>query len=142
MEIMGVNYQQFCIIGISIPYKDLQVTTSEAIYEEQNRYDPKTGKVVGAENVLVKEREWHVEFNGKKYDDYYDIERDYKDMFSYMDYDCETFYLGLKIETEDFGRADLINESFTPREISDMCLKVHGKLRNYEIGIHFIGYAG
>ena len=55
---MGIDYYQQAIVGIRFSSLAFRRIINAPIWETQNRYDTKTGKVSGTEQVLVKEAEY------------------------------------------------------------------------------------
>jgi hypothetical protein len=138
---MGINYDQCAIIGIELSINDLKVVDKEAVYENQNRYDTRTGKVSKIEKVLVQKEEYHYEFNSKSYDDFYSIENDYEDLESF--YDDDYIYLGLKIgDGKDFGRVDMLEGSLSLEEISEHFKEMKEMFPDMEIKLYFVSKAG
>jgi hypothetical protein len=135
---MGVNYRQSCIIGLELGFEDLKVVTSPAVYEMQNRYNTKTGKIEKQEKVLVKSEEWHIEFQGKAYKDYYDIGRDLPKWISVVeDYGRDCLYIGISLGAKDFGRVDLIECSLSLEDINSQFEKVQKLFPDKKIEMHF-----
>jgi hypothetical protein len=136
---MGVNYTQHCIIGIKLNLKDLEVVTSPAIYELQNRYDVKTGKINKTENVLVKQKEYHYEFEGKIYKEYYAWEIVEQSGFDgYTDeYRSRTIFLGFKIKAQGHGNVDLIKEELTLDTIKEKFELMQKRFPNHPIKMYF-----
>jgi hypothetical protein len=146
---MGVNYQQKCMVGIEIPLSDITVVVAEATYEDQNRYNPKTGKITGTERVLVRESELKYVFMGKESDDWYSMIEDLAkelDLDSYIqngDYDGEEYFcIGTFVgDEDDMGRVDLLTGSV---EISYL-VKLMTELKDIlpgDISLHFLSSAG
>jgi len=138
---MSINYTQVCIIGIKLSLQDLEVVTSPAVYELQNRYDVKTGKIKKTENVLVKQKEYHYEFEGKIYKEYWEIIADFFDQQSgfeggYVDED-RTVFLGFKIKAKYQGGADLIQEELSLDTIKEKFELMQKRFTNYPIKMYF-----
>lgn len=140
---MGVNYRQYCVIGIKIPIEDIKVVTSPAVYEEQNRYDSKTGKVKGTERVLVKHEQSHYKWDGKVYEEYDDL-RYIKYDGSIKTYDTDKhIYFGYFIDAnEDCGKADLIDDKLTLEFIQEQFDLVGKRFPGYPVKMYFVSYAG
>jgi hypothetical protein len=146
---MGVNFQQKCIVGIEVPLSDITVVVAEATYEDQNRYNPKTGKITGTERVLVRESELKYVFMGRE-SDYWQgmIENlaDELDLDSYIqegNSDDEAYFcIGKFVGDErDMGRVDLLEGSV---EISYL-VKLMSELKDIlpgNISLHFLSSAG
>lgn len=140
---MGVNYRQYCVIGIKISIEDIKVVTSPAVYEEQNRYDSKTGKVKGTVRVLVKHEQSHYKWDGKVYEEYDDLR--------YIKYDgsIKTYgtdkhiYFGYFIDAnEDCGNVDLIEDELTLEFIQEQFDLVSKRFPDYPVKMYFVSYAG
>lgn len=142
---MGIDYRQYCIIGIKVPIDDLKVVTSSAVYEEQNRYDPKTGKVKGTERVLVKDEESHYKWDGKVYEEYDDlcqIEFD-KSIGTGTYFIDNHIYFGYLVDAdEDCGRVDLIEEELTLEFIQEQFDLVGKRFPDYPVKMYFVSYVG
>lgn len=140
---MGINYQQYVIIGISVDLEDLKVIDKPAVYESQNRYNPKTGAVSHTEQVLVSEEESHIEFMGKSYEDYYDIAKYFRGLTQYIDHDEKIMYLGFEpFETTDYGRADLINSELDILEFQEFVNNAQKIFPDHLIKMYFIAEVG
>lgn len=140
---MGVDYHQYCMIGIKIPVEDLKVVTSPAVYEDQNRYDSKTGKVKGTERVLVKDEEYHYEWDGKVYEEPYDLgEIEYDDPVETYHLD-DYLYFGYMIdEDEDYGRVNLLEGELTLELIQERFDLISKKFPDYPVKMYFMSRVG
>ena len=109
---MGVNYTQRRMLGISVYLDDLKTIDSEAVYELQSRYNPKTGKKISEEKVLVKNEVFHYEFMGVRAEDMYDLCQDLEaklDLRADQDDDAGLLYIGIPFgQLKDYGRVDLL----------------------------------
>lgn len=142
---MGVHYFQYCFIGIKVPIDDLLVVTSPAVYEEQNRYDPKTGKVKGTERVLVKEEESHYEWDGKVYEEYDDLRQIEPDKSIGIDVRLidDHLYFGYSVDAdEDCGNVDLIEDELTLEFIQEQFDLVSKRFPDYPVKMYFLYNAG
>ena len=141
---MGINYTQYAMIGIEIDVDSLLVIDSPAVYEEQKRYDTRTGKVIKTEKVLVKEEESHYEFNGEKYYDLWEIESKYSKEKGLKAMVIEhTLYIGYPLgEKTDYGRADLLNKSISYSDLVDVFEKAKTRFSNMEVSLHLIASVG
>jgi hypothetical protein len=144
---MGVNYQQKCMVGIEIPLSDITIVVSEAVYEDQNRYNPKTGKITGTEKVLVKEEELKYVFMGKESTDWYSMIENLADELGIDSYIQDTddgygyFCLGTFIGDEhDMGRADLLEGSVPISHLVKLMTELKETLG--DVQLHFLSSAG
>ena len=146
---MSVNYDQKCMVGIEVALSDITVVVAEAVYEDQNRYDPKTGKITGTERVLVKQTKLKYAFMGEESNNWYCMIKNLAvelDLDSYIqegDSDGEAyFYIGTFVgDEQDMGRADLLTGSV---EISYL-VKLMTELKDIlpgDISLHFLSSAG
>ena len=144
---MSVNYDQYCIVGVCLDASDCKKITSEAIYEHQPRYNPKTGKETHKEKVLVKQEEYvYREFGcedeefdrlmvkiANKYDLNYLVEYGNNE---------EHGYIG-KCPVENSGdyNVSLIDDSATIQYINEIYVEVKDKL-NCEPELHMFSQVG
>ena len=146
---MGVNYCQKCMVGIEVALSDITHVVSEAVYEDQNRYNPKTGKITGTERVLVKEEELKYVFMGKESTDWYSMIENLADELgidSYIqDGECEEdayFCIGTFVgDEQDMGRADLLTGSVEISYLVKLMTELKDKLPG-DISLHFLSSAG
>ena len=145
---MGVNFRQKCMVGIEVPLSDITVVVAEATYEDQNRYNPKTGKITGTERVLVRESELKYVFMGKEYDDYHSLIGDLVDeleLDSYIEDEDDGngyFYIGTFIGDErDMGRVDLLEGSVEISYLVKLMTELKDKLPG-DISLHFLSSVG
>lgn len=114
---MGIDYDQYCILGWKFDRNDIERQISPAEYQKQDRFDTKTGKVTHQENVLVKAREYVLEVAGVQDEYIYDLAEAVAEKFGLnyaVDSDSDSFCLGIKLgENPDFGysRVDLLDGS-------------------------------
>lgn len=145
---MGVNYRQKCMVGIEVALSDITVVVSEAVYEDQNRYNPKTGKITGAEIVLVKEEELKYVFMGEESDDWCCMIENIAEELgidSYIQegddgdaYFCIGTFVG---DEQDMGRADLLTGSVEISYLVKLMTELKDKLPG-DISLHFLSSAG
>ena len=145
---MGVNYRQKCMVGIEVALSDITVVVSEAVYEDQNRYNPKTGKITGTERVLVKEEELKYVFMGEESDDWYCMIENIAEELgidSYIQegddgdaYFCIGTFVG---DEQDMGRADLLTGSVEISYLVKLMTELKDKLPG-DISLHFLSSAG
>ena len=146
---MGVNFQQKCMVGIEVPLSDITVMVAEATYEDQNRYNPKTGKITGTERVLVRESELKYVFMGEESDDWCCMIENIAaglDLDSYVqedDSDGEAYFcIGTFIGNErDMGRVDLLEGSVEISYLVKLMTELKDKLPG-DISLHFLSSAG
>jgi hypothetical protein len=146
---MGVNYQQKCMVGIEVPLSDITVMVAEATYEDQNRYNPKTGKITGTERVLVRESELKYVFMGKESKYWQGMIEDLAEelgLDSYIQegnfYGWESFCIGTFIGDErDMGRVDLLEGSVEISYLVKLMTELKDKLPG-DISLHFLSSAG
>jgi len=117
-----VDALRYCIIGIKIPVEDLKVVTSPAVYEEQNRYDSKTGKV---------------------YEEPYDLgEIEYDDPVETYHLD-DYLYFGYMIDAdEDYGRVNLLEGELTLEFIQERFDLISKKFPDYPVKMYFMSLVG
>lgn len=146
---MGVNYSQTCILGWVFDSDDVEREVSPAKYEQQARYDTKTGEVSHYDNVLVKARDYALELAGEKADCIWELSEAVAKKFGLQcATDEDTFYIGIKLgEQTDYGRADLLDDTVC---LDDLALSIN-RLRELqgdiagddtEIALHFIASVG
>ena len=145
---MGVNYRQKCMVGIEVALSDITVVVSEAVYEDQNRYNPKTGKITGTEIVLVKEEELKYVFMGEESDDWCCMIENIAEELgidSYIQegddgdaYFCIGTFVG---DEQDMGRADLLTGSVEISYLVKLMTELKDKLPG-DISLHFLSSAG
>jgi hypothetical protein len=148
---MGVNYNQTCILGWAFERNDVEREVRPAEYEQQARYNTKTGEVSHYDNVLVKARDYVLELAGEKADCLWELSEAVASKFDLqcaMDHDEDTFYIGIKLgEKTNYGRADLLNGTVC---MVDLAPGIN-RLRELQeeiagddpaIALHFIGSVG
>jgi len=146
---MGVNFQQKCMVGVEVPLSDITVMVAEATYEDQNRYNPKTGKITGTERVLVRESELKYVFMGKESKYWQGMIEDLAEelgLDSYIqegNFDrWESFCIGTFIGDErDMGRVDLLEGSVEISYLVKLMTELKDKLPG-DISLHFLSSAG
>lgn len=145
---MGVNYDQKCMIGLRVDIDDIKVVISEAVYEDQNRYDSRTGKVTHVEKVLVEEERSRYEFMGEAHGEWevlgYNVARKLKlqcyTEYGYYDQDkffCIGEFIG---ESDDCGNVDLLSGELSLSEISEIFERVGNILG--PVSLHFLNSVG
>lgn len=146
---MGVNFQQKCMVGIEIPLSEIRHLVIKATYEDQNRYDPRTGKILKTEKVLVKHPEFKYVFMGEESDDWCCMIENIAaelDLDSYVqedDSDGEAYFcIGTFIGDErDMGRVDLLEGSVEISYLVKLMTELKDKLPG-DISLHFLSSAG
>lgn len=146
---MGVNYDQKCMVGIEIPLSDITVVVSEAVYEDQNRYDPRTGKILKTEKVLVKDAKLKYVFMGRESDNGYNLaediarELDLDCFIEYGHYDQDKYFcLGKDIGCpDDMGNICLLTGSVEINYLVKLAEELKSKLPG-DISLHFLSSAG
>lgn len=139
---MGIDYTQYCLVGVRVNIQDINVVVKEAVYEDQNRYDTKTGKITHVEKVLVKSQVSKFVFNNKEYENIYNIENDYKNMTFLYNYDESAFYLGIPVkEPNSYGSFHSLTGFFLKEEILELFEEASKKL-NRPVQMHFISSVG
>lgn len=136
---MGVTYEQRCILGICIDSDDCRTIKSEAVYEMQNRYDVKTGKVKGQEKVLIKEAEEEYTFGAVSEIDFWALYEElcevYDDLDVRLNDDC--IYIGRDIgDHEDTYGPSLLSGSVSLQKLADIAKD----LPFDDVQLHFIDY--
>jgi hypothetical protein len=144
---MGVNYDQKCMVGIEVDLSDITYVVSEAVYEDQNRYDPRTGKILKTEKVLVKAAELEYVFMGKESDDWYCM---IENIAEELGLDCyvprsddeQYFYIGTFVgEEQDMGNVDMLTGSVEISYLVKLAEELKSKLSG-NISLHFLSSAG
>lgn len=139
---MGVDYTQYCLVGVRVNVQDINVIVEEAVYEYQNRYDTKTGKITHVEKVLVKSQVSKFVFNDKEYKSISNIEYDYEDMIFVYNYDENAFYLGIPVtDPSYYGPFHFLEGFFLKEEILELFEEASKKL-NGPVQMHFISSIG
>lgn len=145
---MGVNFHQKCMVGIEVALSDITVVVSEAVYEDQNRYNPKTGKITGTERVLVKEEELKYVFMGEESDDWYCMIENIAEELGIDSYiqegdDVDAYFcIGTFVgDEQDMGRADLLTGSVEISYLVKLMTELKDKLPG-DISLHFLSSAG
>lgn len=144
---MGVNYDQKCMVGIEVALSDITVVVSEAVYEGQNRYNPKTGEITGTEKVLVKKAELKYVFMGEESDDWYCM---IENIAEELGLDCyvprsddeQYFYIGRFVgDEEDMGNVEMLTGSVEISYLVKLMTELKDKLPG-DISLHFLSNVG
>lgn len=143
---MSVNYSQTCIIGVAIPTERLRHVLVPAKYDNQPRYDTKTGAVTHYEKVLIQREEYIYRLFSKDYEYLYEIEEGMRSKFDLdtgFNSEETMIYIGKSVgKSEDLGRVDLLSGEISFEELNTIKDEVSSKIPDYEIKIHFIPYCG
>jgi len=147
---MGVNYTQSCIIGIELDYDQVKEVISPAKYEEQNRYNSRTGEVVRTESVLVKHEESVFKGFGVENECFYEFAEELAAKYEldaaviYADYETRG-YLGKRLgDSRDFGRIGFLDGNVSVTEIIKVRTEIAQKLdiKTEDVKIHFTSDVG
>lgn len=139
---MSTNYEQKCMVGIKFSVEKITHVVSEAIYEDQIRYDSRTGKVTGTEKVLVKRAELKYVFHGEG-DDWRTLAESFADELG-LDFFAEDdyFYIGEFVGDEyGMGNIDLLTGSFAISDIVGLFAKVKAHIMG-DVKLHFLTSVG
>ena len=145
---MGVNYTQRCILGFLIEADDIEETLEPAIYDEQPRYDTKTGKQTHTERVLVKERVKIFKWADLENEYLYDLGENIADKYDIsfvVDQHCEFLYIGLDVaDSYEYGRVDLLEDTVSLESLQGGVEELQEKFPNCkdEISLHFVSNVG
>ena len=147
---MGVNYRQYCMLGIKVTEDECLKVISPAIYADEPRFDTKTGKQVSTEKVLREEADeiykWRdfesYYFGGLSFqinNEYINTEIDAVEACGYG-----SLYIGVHISsTMDCGRVELLEGEVSLEEIEDYTQDlIQNGFGRKEIGLHFFGSVG
>lgn len=146
---MGINYEQKCMLGFIIEEEKIGKEISPAVIEEQPRYDPKTGKIEKYEKIIVKYAEYSYEFLGYVCEDFYDLYEELVEHFENLPelniqveiiYDGKQQFISIGrnlIETNDYGRASLIDGILTIEELLEHQKQLKEIFPDQEIALHF-----
>ena len=144
---MGVDYDQKCMVGIEVDLSDITVVVSDAVYEDQNRYDPRTGKILKTEKMLVKAAKLEYVFMGKESDDWYCM---IENIAEELGLDCyvprsddeQYFYIGTFVgEEQDMGNVDMLTGSVEINYLVKLAEDLKSKLSG-NISLHFLSSVG
>lgn len=145
---MGIDYDQKCMVGFYVLVPDIKQVISEAIYENQNRYNTKTGKLIRTEKVLVKEADIKYVFMGKKEEDWTVLMEDLADELGLdcfvEDYDYSTggFCIGTFIgDKNSMGHVDFLTGEVDIAHIVSLQEKIQSKC-GQKVSLHFLSQVG
>lgn len=123
-EYMGVNYDCNVVCGIRLDREELKVILSPAVYEDQPRYDTRTGKVIKTEKVLVKQEKHIYKFGEFEDEDFYDLTNNIavsKGLDMFYGQDHEYTVVGQELfEQKDCGKLSAPEGECSEGEISDI----------------------
>jgi len=152
---MGTNYNQYCIVGIKLHADDIRHVVSPDEFEEQPRYDTKTGKVSHLEKVLVKKESVIMKYRDFQidYDSIFEFGEElvlhYKESLPELTYvsdqDNDYVVIGLfLLSSESYGRVELLEGSSSISEIQELATQVANALNVpiEDIGLHHCYYIG
>lgn len=144
---MGVNFNCYVFYGLSLEAEDFKELISPAVYEDQPRYDTRTGQVVKTERVLVKEEQAVYKMAGLEDVKFYSlvgrIARKFDlDIVENMD---GVYFVGYNVfETEGYEQNDLADGTCdldTLKKYHADMLEKFPDLEEY-IGLHAIPVVG
>ena len=146
---MGISYVQKSILGVKINKEDIRTVLSDAVYEEQSRYDSKTGQETHKEKVLVKGKEEIYEFMGVKNSYFYELDYDLEKAFPDLDVlttggynDEECIYIGksLNMNSNDYT-FDGMDGEITIKKLMELEKEV-SIILGQEVKLYFWTYCG
>ncbi len=141
---MGWTASQRCIVGISADIEELKVVDTEAIFEEQNRYDTRTGKILKTDTVLVKDEEYHYEWLGCKGQSISSLIANAEKAFKVESFEGEeTIYLGFSLgDNVNCGRIDLLQGYVSIEEVNATVKTLQEMFPKEDVGIYFMYSSG
>lgn len=129
---MGLDIHQHAIVGVKLSIKDIKKVISPAIYEDQPRYDTKTGELKRHERVLVKE-EKSVYVVGP-----YEFEKPWSINFNDLDVEYleDDIYIGLKAlgEDERDTNTEFLSGSISLMKLESVMVEVKNKF--FHLGLN------
>ena len=138
---MGVNYYQYGIVGFTTTQGDCKKVISPAQYKEEDRYDTKTGNKTHTENILVKHEESIYKLEGEEFTDFWDI-LDSNNFDTIYDNQGDVLFVGKALYTEDYGKVNLLEGSYSLQDLKNMFEEVQEQFPNRIIGLHFTNHIG
>lgn len=138
---MGVSYSVYLVYGFELKEKDCKIIIEPAVFEDQNRYDFKTGVVSHKETILVKQEKFkyvfgNIEQEGPGWYEFLETVSNKLKLKAYDDNRTGTAVVGkLILENKDWGRFDAPKGSISLNAMSNLHTEVLGKLalNNIEI---------
>lgn len=133
---MGVEYYQYCIVGLSFSEDEVKTILQPKETELQNRYDTRTGKVIKQERVVIKEEISEYNLAGYKstcpYDLANQIDRDDEHLSCWFIDDV--FYIGIQLTAANpHGRVELLEDVISLKEIMEKFDKANEFLVNPQL---------
>jgi hypothetical protein len=134
---MGIDYTQHCVYGLAIHKDEVEAVVSPAVYEQQNRYNPKTGQVSHTEKTLVKESEEKYSVLGVAAESFYELsdglQAAFPDLQITYSYDEDIIYVGYNVaDKEDGGRVTLLEGSIDIESLMDLHKQLAQKLQKLQ----------
>lgn len=144
---MSWDAKQYALIGIWAEVDDLKIVDVDAIFEDQNQYDIRTGKITGVKSVMVKDEECHYAFlgcEGEYLDNLIDaLEIKYKMRVIQIE---DLVYIGDLIGgRHSYGNVDMLEDAIDFDELIEVRDVVRAKCPDIPfnmIQIHFFSHAG
>lgn len=142
---MGTNYEQQCIVGFMLGDDEAKHILSPAVYEEQARYNTRTGKQTHTEKVLVKEEDYVYRFGDCEGYDLYDLGNTIanKHNVDFFHDDDGYLFIGKFVgETNDYGRVDLLEDTVSFSLLQSLREDVQDIFKDQCIELHFVTSVG
>jgi hypothetical protein len=145
---MGIKVKQKAILGIKLTHDECYHQKSPAVYDEQPRYDPKTGIQTHTENVLVKAEQNYFQFGDiVEEDEYFEYFIESVAEANDLQYSCDdendVGYIGYNLELNTGSyNFDLLEGSLPLDWIEDNIRELKSVFPDREIQLHFVGYVG
>jgi hypothetical protein len=145
---MGVNYTQNCILGFCIDADEVKEILAPAEYDEQPRYNPRTGEQTHTERVLVRQEQIVYKWGGLENEFFYELAEDISNKYDLdfvYDDSTATLFLGEMIgERTDCGRVDLLEDSISLATLQQLADDLKKRLPEYQdkIELHFVCHVG
>lgn len=129
---MSTSITHKVIVGFKVYFKDIYVLDKEAEYKTKKRYCQNTGKELKPQLIEITPSKYHYEFEGKSYDDPYEILNDHSG-FNGVDY----FYIGETFgEYQDMDYFACNIGEITETEIQEKFSKMREKYPDRDIKLH------
>lgn len=132
---MGLDIHQHAIVGIKLSSEDIKKVISPAIYEDQPRYDTKTGELKRYERVLVKEEKSVFAIGPYEFRDQWSInfKKDNKQVLGVRLLEGN-IYIGLDLPiskaVDVYAMGDYLNGSISLMKLESVMVEVENKLFN------------
>lgn len=135
---MGLDIYQNAIAGVKLSLEDIKKVISPAIYENQPRYDTKTGELKRHERVLVKEEKSVYKVGPYEFKNLWDIQFFKKDNYKlYVNTKDDFIYIGLEVPIgldENAGiDGEILNGSISLMKLESVMVEVKNKL--FDLGL-------